>query len=76
MKLELDSSGSGLIKEFAGSGIQVLNGRYGPYIKFDGKNFRLSRGINPETLTEEKCREIISAPASAKKTSYKARFKK
>ena len=71
-----DSAGSGLIKEFAGSGIQVLNGRYGPYIKFDGKNFRLSRGINPATLTEEKCREIISAPAPAKKTSYKARFKK
>lgn len=69
-------AGSGIIKEFAESGIQVINGRYGPYIKYAGKNYKLSRGINPESLTEDKCKEIIAAPAPEKKTSYRSRFKK
>lgn len=37
------------IKTFAEEpGLQVLNGRYGPYIAFDGKNYRIPKGQEPE----------------------------
>ena len=40
--------------------IQVLNGRYGPYIKYSGKNYKIPRGKKPESLTEEDCKKIIN----------------
>ena len=49
------------IKTFAEEpGLQVLNGRYGPYIAFDGKNYRIPTGQEPEGLTLEACRAIIA----------------
>ncbi len=38
---------------------RVLNGRYGPYISFKGKNYRIPSGSEPEKLTPEQCREIV-----------------
>ena len=49
-----------VIREFPGSGIQVVNGRYGPYIKYDGNNYRIPRGTDAAGLGEEDCRKIIS----------------
>ena len=44
--------------------IQVLRGRYGPYIKSGRKNYKIPKGHDPESLTREDCLEIISqAPA-------------
>lgn len=40
--------------------LQVLNGRYGPYIARDGKNYRIPKGYEAETLTLEQAREIIA----------------
>ena len=49
------------IKTFAEEpGLQVLNGRYGPYIAFDGKNYRSPKGQEPDGLTLEACRAIIA----------------
>ena len=56
----LSSSGNGLIAEFKDSDIQVLNGSYGPYIKHAGQNYRLPKGSDAQTLTEEQCKEIIA----------------
>ena len=64
------------IHEFEEAGISVINGRYGPYIKYDGRNFRIPRGTDAAALTEEDCRKIIAeapAPDAAPKTR---RFKK
>ena len=64
------------IHEFEEAGISVVNGRYGPYIKYDGRNFRIPRGTDAAALTEEDCRRIIAeapAPDAAPKTR---RFKK
>ena len=64
------------IHEFEEAGISVINGRYGPYIKYDGRNFRIPRGTDAAALTEEDCRRIIAeapAPDAAPKTR---RFKK
>ena len=53
--------------EFKESDIQVINGRYGPYIKHDGKNFKIPKGTDAATLTEESCKEIISSSEPSKK---------
>ncbi|MBO7433140.1 MAG: DNA topoisomerase I, partial [Salinivirgaceae bacterium] len=39
--------------------IQVLNGFYGPYIAFDGKNYRIAKGTDAKALTVADCEEII-----------------
>ena len=59
----------GVIADFTESGIQVLEGAYGPYIKHDGSNYRIPKGTDPSTLTEEMCKEIISSsePTGRKK---------
>ena len=38
----------------------VKNGRYGAYIAYKGKNYRLPRGTKPETLTLDDCLKIVS----------------
>ena len=45
--------------------MQVLNGRYGAYIKTPQGNYRLSKSTDVQALTEEACRSIVenSAPA-------------
>ncbi|MDD2327101.1 MAG: topoisomerase C-terminal repeat-containing protein, partial [bacterium] len=39
--------------------LQVLNGRYGPYITFQKANYKITKGMKPEELTLEECRRII-----------------
>lgn len=59
-KREKDTKSKEPIKTFAEEPeLQVLNGRYGPYIAFKGKNYRIPKGQVPEELTLEQCREII-----------------
>ena len=48
-----------IISDFTASGIQVIAGNYGPYIKFDGGNYRIPKGTDAETLTEDDCKKII-----------------
>jgi DNA topoisomerase-1 len=49
-----------LIKSFdEDAGVQVLNGRYGPYIAYKKKNFKIPKGKTPVELTFEECMEII-----------------
>ena len=41
--------------------LDVLNGRYGPYLAYDGKNYRLPKTLHERAaqLTYEECMEII-----------------
>ncbi len=39
--------------------LQVLNGRYGPYITYQKGNYKIPKGVKPEELTLEECRTII-----------------
>ena len=39
----------------------VKSGRYGPYIAYKGKNYRLPKGTKPDTLTLDDCRRIVAA---------------
>lgn len=80
LKIDLDScvrlitdsankTKGGILAEYKDSDIQVIDGNYGPYIKHAGSNYRIPKGTDPATLTEEKCKEIIenSEPTGRKK---------
>ena len=57
-----------VLREFPDSGISIINGRYGPYLKHDGKNYKLPRNSDAATLSEEDCRKIVETqtPTSPK----------
>lgn len=40
-------------------GLQVLNGRYGPYIAYEGKNYKIPDNVEPADLGVEACFKII-----------------
>ncbi|MGI9291621.1 MAG: DNA topoisomerase, partial [Gammaproteobacteria bacterium] len=68
-----------LILDFPDDGIQVLNGRYGPYITNKEKNARVPKDREPKTLTLEECKELLEkAPIrrGRKKTKKKVAKKK
>ncbi|HIZ87521.1 MAG TPA: type I DNA topoisomerase [Candidatus Coprenecus pullistercoris] len=48
------------IKSFPEADIAVLNGRYGPYIKHAGSNYRIPKGTDPTALTLEDCQAIVA----------------
>jgi DNA topoisomerase-1 len=50
-----------IIIDFPDAGIQVLNGRYGPYITDRAKNAKIPKDRDPKTLTLEECKELIAA---------------
>ena len=39
--------------------VQILNGRYGPYIAYKKKNYRIPNDVNPADLTLEACFKVI-----------------
>ena len=50
-----------IIQNFEDEGIQVLNGRYGPYITDKTKNARVPKDREPKSLTLEECIELLAA---------------
>ena len=40
--------------------IEVVDGRYGPYLRSGGNNYKIPRGTDPATLTEEACKAIVA----------------
>ncbi len=58
-KLELDANR--IIREFAEDGIQVLNGRYGPYITDGKRNGKVPKDREPASLTLEECKALLEA---------------
>ena len=56
--------------------LEILNGRFGPYISYQGANYRLPKTIaKPEELTLEDCKKII-AEAGEKSTGTKRTIRK
>jgi len=67
-KKELDAKR--YIKTFEHSDIQIIKGRYGPYISNGKTNARIPGNLEPQSLTLEQCQAFIS---QAEKTSRKRR---
>ena len=53
--------------------LQVLNGRFGPYIAYDGSNYKLPKGVTPADLSLEECMEIVNKQKEGGKAAPKAR---
>ena len=39
--------------------LEILNGRYGPYIAYKGSNYKIPKNVEPKDLNLETCMEII-----------------
>ncbi len=66
-----------IIKVFAGQSIQILNGRYGPYVTDGSKNVKIPNKRKPADLTLAECRQMIAKAPDKKswnkrKTAVKA----
>jgi DNA topoisomerase-1 len=65
-----------IIQTFEGSEIEVLRGRYGPYITDGNKNARMPKDREPESLTLAECEELIAAAPDRKRGKKKVSKKK
>lgn len=54
------TAANSVMAEYKDSDIQVINGRYGPYIKHAGSNYKIPKETDAATLTEAACIEIIN----------------
>jgi len=74
-KAKLEKEANKYIQVFK-SGIQVVNGPYGPYITDGKKNAKIPAGKDPKTITEEECKKLIAeAPARGKGRRFPRRKK-
>ncbi|MEJ2273820.1 MAG: DNA topoisomerase I [Woeseiaceae bacterium] len=66
-----------IILDFEEDGIQVLNGRYGPYITDKKKNARVPKDREPKSLTLDECKELLAAaPERGRRGKKKTATKK
>jgi DNA topoisomerase I len=63
-----------LIREWPEAGIEILNGRYGPYITNKEKNARIPKDVEPTSLTLEQCKELLEK-APVKRGRFKKKAK-
>ncbi|MCI7294122.1 type I DNA topoisomerase [Butyricimonas virosa] len=63
------------IQEFE-NGVQILNGRFGPYITFNKVNYKIPKGKEADKLTFEETMAIIEKGGDCKKKTTKKTTKK
>lgn len=56
--------------EHEGEEIEVLNGRFGPYIKKGKENFKIPKGTEAKSLTLDHCVKIMADTANAPKKKF------
>ncbi len=64
-----------IITDFKDEGIQILNGRYGPYVTDGETNAKIPKDVDPKTLSAKSAQEIIANKPSGKR-SKKTTLKK
>ena len=49
--------------------MEIMNGRFGPYIVYDGKNYRMPKNMHAKAaeLTYQQCMDIVQSTANKKK---------
>jgi DNA topoisomerase-1 len=60
----------------SGGAVQVMEGRYGPYVKWDKVNATLPKELPPDTVTLDQAVELVNAKAGSKGGKKKAAPKK
>src|SRR6185312_14762169 len=67
IRLKQEADANRIIADFGVDAIQVLNGRYGPYITDSKKNAKVPKERDPKSLTLEECRTLLAqAPERGK----------
>jgi DNA topoisomerase I len=64
IRAKQEADANRLILNFEAEGIQVLNGRYGPYITNREKNARVPKDRDPRTITLEECQGLLAAASA------------
>jgi DNA topoisomerase I len=60
IRLKKEADANRIIRDFGVDNIQVLNGRYGPYITDGKRNARIPKDSDPKAVTLELCRELLA----------------
>ncbi len=73
IKIKREKDAKALLKTFdEDADLQILNGRWGPYIKYKKKNFKIPKSVKAEELNFEDCMKIVNeAPATKSKRTRK-----
>ncbi len=61
IRLKKEADANRIIQDFGVDSIQVLNGRYGPYITDGKRNARIPKDTDPKTIALDLCRELLAA---------------
>jgi DNA topoisomerase I len=61
IQIKKEADANRIIQDFGVDNIQVLNGRYGPYISNKEKNARIPKGREPKSITLEEARALLEA---------------
>jgi DNA topoisomerase-1 len=75
IRLKQEADANRIIRDFGVDNIQVLNGRYGPYISNKEKNARIPKDRDPKTVSLEEARALLEA-APARPMRGRGRFGK
>ena len=60
LKEKKEQEAQKIIKQFPDNpDMQILNGRYGPYIAYQKKNYKIPNNVNPVDLNLEACFKVI-----------------
>ena len=59
------------IASFPEHDIEVINGRFGPYIKHGSLNYKIPKGTDAKALTADDCLQIISKQSPGSKSRKK-----
>ena len=65
-----------VLRTYEGSDLQVLDGRYGPYITDGKKNANLPKGTKPEDITLEEAVKLVAAAPAKKAAAKKGGFRR
>ena len=76
IKAQDEAKAKALIQDFAKDKIQVLEGRYGPYIKKGRKNYKLPKDADPKTISLDEIKAIIEKTDGGKTTTKRKTAKK
>jgi DNA topoisomerase-1 len=60
IRLKKEADANRIIQDFGVDNIQVLNGRYGPYITDGKRNARMPKDTDPKTIALDQCRELLA----------------
>lgn len=76
VQAKLAGAAAKTLRKFEGSDIEILDGRYGPYITDGKKNANLPKDTKPEDMTLEECQKLIAAAPAKKKAAKKGGFRR